>query len=215
LEIWLKQGKTKFRFAVIPPDYEVTKAMNNTSVDINAIGEITLLGKRKLKTIPLASIFPKRDYYFCQYTGFPTPKESVKIIEKMQEKGVVRLTMTGTPVSMDCTIENFVYGENDATKDIYFSMDFKEYINPKAKPKKKKETVNKNSKKITVAATNRSSKTVESGIYKVKDKDTLSKIAKTQTGSSANWRAIYNQNKSTIGDNPNNLYVGEKLVISV
>lgn len=215
MEIHLKQGKTKFRFAVIPPDYEVTKAMNNTSIDINAIGEINLLGKRKLKTIPLASFFPKQDYYFCQYTGFPTPKESVKLIEKMQEKGVVRLTMTGTPVNMDCTIENFTYGEDDGTKDIHFSIEFKEYENPKVKAKKKKETVNKNSKKITVAATTRSSKTVESGTYKVKSGDTLSKIAKNQTGSSANWRAIYNQNKGSIGDNPNSLYVGQKLVISV
>lgn len=40
-------------------------------------------------------------------------------------------------------------------------------------------------------------------------------IAKNLTGSSANWRAIYNQNKGVIGGNPNLIYPGQNLVINV
>ena len=212
MEIWLKQDKTKFRFAVVPPDYEVTNTSNNTSVIINSLGEINLLGKRNLKTIPFASFFPKEKYYFCQYTSFPTPMESVKIIEDMKDNGVLHLTMTGTPVNMECTIESFVWGENDGTKDINFTMEFKEHRKVKVKTAKVREVV---TNKVIPAATDRSTKAVGSTTYTVVSGDCLSKIAKNLTGSSANWQAIYEQNKGVIGGNPNRIYPGQKLVITI
>ena len=51
MEIWLKQGKTKFRLAVVPPEYELTSESGNTQAVIHSLGEINLLGKRKLKTV--------------------------------------------------------------------------------------------------------------------------------------------------------------------
>lgn len=127
MEIWLKQDKTQFRLAVLPPEYELTSESNNTQVVINSLGEINLLGKRKLKNVSFSSFFPAQAYNFCQYTSFPTPKESVELIEKMKNSGVLRLIMTGTPVNMECTIENFTWGENDGTKDINFTLELKEY----------------------------------------------------------------------------------------
>jgi len=212
LEIWLKQNENSFRFAVIPAEYELSSTSNNTPININALGEINLLGKRNLKTVSLASFFPKQNYYFCQYSGFPSPMESVKIIEEMKNKGVLRLTMTGTPVNMECTIESFAWGENDGTKDINFTIEFKEYRKVKVTADNKRETV---AKKITPAATSRAAKAVESTMYTVVKGDTLCKIAKKTTGNSANWQAIYNQNKNSIGGNPNKIYAGQKLVITV
>lgn len=212
MEIWLKQNKKSFRFAVLPPEYELTSESNNTQVVINKLGEISLIGKRKLKNVSFSSFFPKQKYGFCQYTTFPTPKESVKTIEAMKNKGVLRLTITGTPINMDCTIESFTWGENDGTKDINFTLEFKEYRKVKVKTSKRKEKV---TKKVTAAATQRTSKAVESTTYTVVKGDNLSKIAKNLTGSSANWKAIYNQNKSVIGSNPNLIYPGQRLVISV
>ena len=213
MQIWLKQGNIKFRFAVIPSEYEVTSESNNTQVNINSLGEINLLGKRKLKNVSFSSFFPYQPYSFCQHTAFPSPKGSVELIEKMKNNGVVRLTMTGTQINMDCTIESFVYGENDGTKDINFTLDFKEYSKGKTKTKKKKETVSK--KKVKQVSTSRQAKKVKSTTYTVKKGDSLTKIAKKITGSSANWKAIYNQNKSVIGGNPNLLHPGQKLVIKV
>ncbi len=212
MEIWLKQGKTSFRFAVLPSEYELTSESNNTQVVINSLGEINLLGKRKLKNISFSAIFPKQQYNFCQYTTFPAPEECVKLIEGMKENGVLRLTMTGTQVNMDCTIESFTWGENDATKDINFTLEFKEYRKVKVKTTKKKEKV---TKKVNPAATQRAAKEVKSTTYTVVKGDNLSKIAKNLTGSSANWQAIYNQNKGVIGGNPNLIYPGQQLVINV
>ena len=130
----------------------------------------------------------------------------------LKNNGVLRLTMTGAPVSMDCTIESFTWGENDGTKDINFTLEFKEYRKVKVKTTKKKEKV---TKKVTPAATERAAKEVKSTTYTVVKGDNLSKIAKNLTGSSANWQAIYNQNKGVIGGNPNLIYPGQQLVINV
>lgn len=212
MEIWLKQDNKKFRFAVLPPEYELTSESNNTQVIVNSLGEINLIGKRKLKNISISSFFPKQKYSFCQYTSFPAPKESVKIIEEMKNNGILRLTMTGTPVNMECTIETFTWGENDGTKDINFTLEFKEYRKVKVKTKKKKEPL---PKQVTPAATDRSAKEVKSTAYTVVSGDNLSKIAKNITGNSANWQAIYEQNKGVIGGNPNLIFPGQQLVINV
>ncbi|MEY8518629.1 LysM peptidoglycan-binding domain-containing protein [Lachnospiraceae bacterium 29-84] len=212
MEIWLKQGRKSFRFAVLPSGYEVASGSGNTQASIHSLGEINLIGKRKLKNISFSSFFPKQKYSFCEYTTFPTPKESVKLIEKMKNNGVLHLTMTGTPVNMDCTIENFTWGENDGTKDINFTLEFKEYRKVKVKTTKKREKV---TKKITHVETQRAAKKVVSTTYTVVKGDSLSKIAKNLTGSSANWQAIYNQNKGTIGSNQKMIYPGQQLVINV
>ncbi len=204
MEIWLKQGGVNFRFAVLPPEYETTSESGNTQVIINALGEISLLGKRKLKNISFSSFFPEEKYYFCEYTSFPTPSESVEIIEGMKNNGVMQLIMTGTPVNMDCTIESFVWGENDCTKDINFTIEFKEYRKVVVK------TVS-----AAPAEPQRAAKEVKSTTYTVVKGDNLSKIAKNLTGSSGNWKTIYEQNKGVIGGNPNLIYPGQQLVINV
>ncbi len=212
LEIWLRQNKTVFRFAVLPSEYELTSESNHTQVDIHSFGEVNLLGKRKLKNISFSSFFPKEVYSFCEYTTFPTPMESVKKIENMKNTGVLRLTITGTPINMDCTIENFTWGENDGSKDINFTLEFKEYRKVKVKIKKKKESL---PKQVTPAVTERPAPEVTSTTYTIVSGDYLMKIAKNLTGDSANWQAIYEQNREVIGDNPNLIYPGQQLVINI
>lgn len=204
MEIWLKQNDKNFRFTIVPPEYELSSESNNTQVVINALGEINLLGKRKLKSITLSSFFPAQNYYFCQYTSFPPPQESVAIIEKMKNNGVLHLVMTETPINMDCTIESFVWGENDGTKDINFSIEFKEYRKVKIF-----------TPDMIPAEPQRTEKEVKSTTYTVVKGDNLSKIAKNLTGNSANWKKIYEQNKAVIGGNPNRIYPGQQLVVNV
>lgn len=197
---------------MLPPEYELISENGNTSVNINALGEINLIGKRKLKTVSFSSFFPCHDYSFCEYSAFPNPRESVKAIESMKNKGVLHLTMTGTPVNMDCTIESFVWGENDGTKDIYFTLEFKEYRKVKVKTKTVKEVI---PQQVIPAATERPAKEIISTIYTVVQGDNLSKISKKITGNSANWKAIYEQNKGVIGGDPNLIYSGQQLVINI
>lgn len=65
MEIWLRQNKKSFRFAILPSEYELTSESDNTQVNINKLGEINLIGKRKLKTVSFSSIFRNKNTAFA------------------------------------------------------------------------------------------------------------------------------------------------------
>ncbi len=191
MDIYLLQNNTVFRFPVLPSEYSLSGSQNNTSENVSRLGEVTILGKGNLKTISLSSFFPAQKYRFNQYSNISTPEKSVDVIDGMKSGGVLRLVMTGQKnINMLCTIEDFEWGENDATHDINFTINFKEYIFASGDRNKK----------------NNSLKTV---IHTVKKGETLQSIAKAETGNSGNWKKIKTLNNL---DNTN-LKVGEKLVI--
>lgn len=218
MEIWLKHGKEKVKIPVLPSGYDIQSPQNNETVTTVNGREITLIGKKGLRSISWSSFFPQGKPSYLQkksgYTG--KPWGYINKIGKMKGK-VITLVMTGTNVNFQATIENFNYGEKDGSGDIEYSIEFKEYPKPKTKKKgsNQKETTNTSSTKATKPDTKTSTKDVTTKTYVVKKGDTLTSIAKKQTGSSANWRAIYNANKKTIGSNPNKIYPGQKLVIKV
>ena len=70
MEIWLK-GSKNFRFPINPSEYTVTSEHGSETVDVNALGEIDLGGKRKLRKVSFSSFFPaRRESYICD--GFYT-----------------------------------------------------------------------------------------------------------------------------------------------
>ena len=216
MEIWLKKGKEKVKLPFLPDSYEIQSPQNNETL-VTANGtEITLIGKRGLRTISWSSWFPKgKPNYIVSssYTG--KPMSYIRKLGKMKGE-IVKLMITGV-INCQATIESLTYGQNDGTGDIYYTIELREYKSPETKNKSKKtqEVVDKKSNKAKKPATKTSTKDVKNQTYIVKKGDTLTGIAKKLTGTSANWKAIYNTNKKTIGSNPNKLYVGQKLVIKV
>lgn len=210
MNIILRQNKENFRLAVLPSGVEIASTMQNTSVNITNFGEVNMIGKPGLRTVSLSSFFPSKKYNFLQYTsGLLTPMESVEKIKSFMN-GPITLIITGK-ITMDATIESFSYAQQDGTQDIYFTVELKEYKNPKKKTKTNI-TVSKKSKKVQEADTKRTKKKVESMTYTVKSGDTLTSIAKRVTGSASNYRAIANQNNIS---NINKISAGQKLVIKV
>lgn len=199
MEIWIKKTEAdKIRLPVNPQSFELECKMNNTTININSVGDRTLIGKRGLDEIELQSFFPAREYDFLQYqTGLLKPYEYCEKIENWMT-GSVQLIITGTNINMWATIESFKYGENDRTGDVSFSVSLKKHTQIAQKKPAAASKQGKASKKITKPASKRATKEVKSTNYTVKKGDTLMKIAKKKTGNSSNWRAIYNQNKSII-----------------
>ena len=218
MEIWLKHGKEKIKLPFLPSGYDIQSPQNNETVTTVNGKEITLIGKKGLRSVSWSSWFPKGKPSYLQkksgYTG--KPWGYINKIGKMKGK-VITLVMTGTNVNFQATIENFNYGEKDGSGDVEYSIELKEY--PKLQTKKKttiqKETTKTNSTKAKKADTKTNTKEVKTKTYIVRQGDTLTGIAKKQTGTSANWKAIYNANKKIIGNNPNKIYPGQKLVIKV
>ena len=129
MEFWLMQGTDKLQLPVPPANYAIKRALNNGVVVVEGLGEVSFIGKPKLAEIPtIDSFFPAQAYSFCQYSTFPTPKECTDLIEKWIASGLpIRYLVTGTSINTQCTIEDFQYGEQDGTGDVYFSLSLKEY----------------------------------------------------------------------------------------
>ncbi|MBC8579132.1 LysM peptidoglycan-binding domain-containing protein [Zhenhengia yiwuensis] len=201
-------NEDRLQLPVIPSSFEITLPNQNTTVNINSIGEINLIGKAGLASISISSFFPNQEYSFCLYKGFPKPSEFIKYILKWKESGKpIRLIVTGTPINYAMAIESFTYGEQDGTGDVYFTLELKEYRFIKTSTVT--QTTTKNGTTVSTPSTKRETKEV-GGTYIVKAGDTLWTIAKKMTGNGENYKAI--AKKNNIKD-PNKISVGQKLVI--
>lgn len=210
MEMWLKQGSSKLRFPVLPAEYTVSGSQINTTVDINAIGEVNLLGKRGLRTVSFSSFFPYRPASYCEHTSIKKPRSYVEQIEKMKQGGPLKLYITRS-LSMKATIEKFDFGEADGTGDINFTLELKEYRHISV-PVSVVQPEGGQQTEAADGADRDTSGHEKPSTYTVVQGDTLSGIARKLTGS-ADWKALYEANKSVVGSDPNRIYPGQVLTI--
>lgn len=215
LNIYIKwnNNKSAIKLPVLPEAFEISASQNNNAITIHGFGDINLLGVRSLYEITLESFFPHMHYDFCQCTP-GKPYDYIKKLQNLFEKNtLVHLIITGTNINGYFTISSFAYGEEDRVGDVSYSLTLTEYRNP-GKAASRKPSAAKNSTKITLKTGARISRKTKSCTYTCKKGDTLQKVSKRLTGTSANWRAIYNQNKKKIGTKKK-LKAGMKLVIKI
>ena len=199
MEIWLKYDKESIQIPILPPSFSVSMENGHSTVNVQTKGDVTIIGKKGLKSIDFESFFPNHNYPFASCKRKKNPYDYVKKIESWMEKAV-RLTITGTNINMLCLIKSFSYEEPDGTGDIKYSISLEEYRPPtykKAKTVTKKTTTKK---KVTVKKTTKPSRPVKEApkTYTVKSSDTLWGIAKNFYGSGSLYTKIYNANKSII-----------------
>ncbi|MBW9158869.1 LysM peptidoglycan-binding domain-containing protein [Clostridium tagluense] len=214
MEFWLMQDTEKLQLPVPPPNYSIKRALDNTVIKVEGIGEVSFIGKSKLAEIPpIKTFFPNQIYTFCEYSDFPTPKECTDLIEKWRLSGKPIRYLVTDAINIECTIESFEHGEQDGTGDVYFSLELKEYrriilevVSPSISVTTKA-TKATTATKATVAQ--RPTKTVAKK-YTVKAGDTLSAIAKKQYGDSSKYTLIASKNKLK---NPNLIKVGQVLIL--
>lgn len=206
MEFWLQQdSNNKFQLPVKPSQFTVTVNNKNTVINVIQLGDINLIGKTGLREITLSSFFPAKDYNFSNNADRKAPLWYVNTIETWRKSGKpIRVIITGV-LNMECTIESFGYGEQDATGDIYYTIALKEH----KKITTKKATVNVTAVK---ASTRTAKTTVSGGKYTVVSGDCLWNIAKKFYGNGALYMKIYNANTNVL-KNPNTLYAGQVLVI--
>lgn len=225
MQIWFKSSGRRLRIPVLPSSYDVTSEQDNTTMTVCNLGEISIKGKRKLRSISFSCFFPKRDDTYVD-GRLKSPSWYVKQIEQMKRKGTVKLTITGSPVNMKCTIDSFEWGEQDGTGDIAYTINFKEYIMPailtsvllradgSAANVAGAGGEQQEYGTSDAAGASRSEPDVEGAIsYSVKAGDALSAIARATTGNSS-WSALYDANAGTIGSNPNAIGPGMDITIS-
>ena len=112
---------------VTPESFKVDNTYKNSTLDINAIGEINMIGNRGLETISFDGFFPAQKYEWSD-TNDTIPYNLVRKIKRFAtNKKPCKITISNTAISMPCTIESFSYDEHDGTSDVYYNITLKEY----------------------------------------------------------------------------------------
>lgn len=213
IEFWLSynNGAEKLRLPVNPASIKIKTAFSYSDITITHFGEYTVIGERGAAEISFESFFP-REYNasYCEYADFPAPSECVRTIERWRDtRKPIRLVVTGTDINYAATVRDFPIEVQRAGSpgDIYYSLSLKEYrfLDVSAQPKDVKKPVKVAAKQRPPVVNKGDTKSTQP--YIVKAGDSLSKVF------GKNWPKVYAANKKVIGNNPNVIKSGMKLVI--
>jgi hypothetical protein len=193
---------------VLPDQIEISTGLSNNSFDVISLGEIGIIGNRKLSTVKIASFFPRYYTSYCQYQDIPDPYEAVVWIGRWRDsKKPLKLSISGTPVTtnMPCMIEDFSYREKGGQPgDVYYDLSLKEYrfINARV--------IEQKSSGLAVSSNRPDSRQIPAS-YTVKNGDGLYTIAKRFYNDGTKWKQLYEKNKADIGKDPDLIKPGQVL----
>lgn len=148
-----KTSKT-IQLPVNPAELKLNYENDDQSQTIVNLGEINRLGNLKLVGVTIDSVFPK---YKTTYLADDQPEEPdyyIDWIKKIQKaKGLIRLVVATTKISMCMTIASFNYGFEDGFDEEYkYTLELKQYREFEATKvttsKKKKKKAKKGKKRV-------------------------------------------------------------------
>ena len=148
----LTDSKNKtFALPVNPAEINVESTTDDKTVTVVKLGEISLIGPEKVKTIELTSTIPVKTagvHYLSTSKPYKNGQTYIDKINKMYKaKKPIRLVVTTTKISFKGTISDFKYGMAGGNADEYtFTLKLTEYKTHKAKKvksSKKKKTAKK------------------------------------------------------------------------
>ncbi|MCC0660661.1 LysM peptidoglycan-binding domain-containing protein [Clostridioides sp. ZZV14-6154] len=210
MEMWLRQADNAFRFPIFPSSFEVKGNSIVNTTNIIKLGEVVVFGGIGLRSTDISSFFPNQNYPFCDYAGFPKPYDCVALLKDWMEKGyILRFIITETNINFECIITDFSYKEKDGTRDVYFTLNLKEYKRIQI-PK-----VNTNNDEKLSSAKNvplTKGFDTKQKTHKVGKGDSLWSLAKKYYGNGDLWKKIYDANKKLI-KNPDLIKDGWVLMI--
>lgn len=208
--MWLRQADNTFRFPIFPSSFEVKGNSIVNTTNIIKLGEVVVFGGIGLRSTDISSFFPNQNYPFCDYAGFPKPYDCVALLKDWMEKGyILRFIITETNINFECIITDFSYKEQDGTRDVYFTLNLKEYKRIQI-PKVSTNTDLSSSKDVPL--TKGFEVKNKQRTHKVGKGDSLWSLAKKYYGNGDLWKKIYDANKKLI-KNPDLIKDGWVLII--
>ena len=197
------------KFPVNPESIKKEIASTAITEDVEGIGQVSTTKKPNLARITIES-------FFWQDVNLVPSSMYVTWLERWQKSGKpATLIVTRLNYSMQVTCENFIHWINGGEEtDIYFTLDLLEYRPHGAKKlgivtnKKLLQKIKDDKELISnpiLFDTPRpsrisSSKKTFSNPYTVLKNETLQTVTKKITGSTDDWKSLYDENKVEIGN---------------
>ena len=217
LEIYLKENDSNMiRFPVTPSEVSCETSANISTESVNDLGSVSLFSGTELRTIPINSFFPNRQYSFCTYSNVEPPYEFVSKIEKWQNEGKkLRYIVSDGYTNIPVMINSFSYREQDGTGDVYYDLSLIEYKEIKLNKTTTSTDNNSNNNSTDRTTENAPKPTGENKTHKVAAGDSLWAIAQKFYGDGSQYPKIKeaNKDKYTSLNNNNIIYSNWELVI--
>ena len=141
-------GKTgSITLPVPPPSYSVKVANNNSIVNIQSLGDINMIGKTGLQKISFSTFLPGIDNTL--YKAVDTAEYIKKINSLRTSDTYCHITIVGTDVDLDVTIDSFDYEDASPVGDIDISLSLTEYKHIGDSNKQVENKTGLNQRKIT------------------------------------------------------------------
>lgn len=211
VKIKIQFDKKILTLPVNPENLNPEQSAENEEVNVVGLGNITVKGDVGLRKVTIESFFPSNYSEF--YTGV-SPKSCVEFINRIwKSEKIARITTEGLPINLNMyfVINSFNpdsrAGEED---DVYYNLELQEYIPYGARLINMQGTTNLG----ILESTNRTdTKALLDQNYIVISGDSLMTITKKIVSDTSRWTELYQKNKIIIGNNPNSLTPGTKLVL--
>lgn len=141
-------GKTgSITLPVPPPSYSVKVANNNSIVNIQSLGDINMIGKTGPQKISFSTFLPGIDNTL--YKAVDTAEYIKKINSLRTSDTYCHITIVGTNVDLDVTIDSFDYEDASPVGDIDISLSLTEYKHIGDSNKQVENKTGLNQRKIT------------------------------------------------------------------
>lgn len=229
--ISLQYGSNFLKFPINPDNLTKDVPSNSENVNIEGLGEVGIPTKPKLSKITIKS-------FFWHQNNLVPPFLYVDWLERWQNsKKPATLIVTRFNYSMQVTCENFRHWINAGEeKDIYFELQLKEYRPYGAKKLNAKtqltpysqliSNLNEISDKLSNTpfilvdiprpTRNNIKKEEIKNPYITKDNETILTITKKITGTTEEWKLLYDENIEVLGNliaENNEIKVGTSLIL--
>lgn len=127
--ISVENNKEVIKIPIPPINWSFGSPFGVQTFESIDLGTISLIGKRGIKSFSFNGIFPKdnRTYSFDRSKQM-SAWDYVKKLEEWRRREIpVRLIITDTPMNIAMAINNFSYGVQDGTGDVYYTLDMQEF----------------------------------------------------------------------------------------
>ena len=115
------------KLPVVPSNFKIRSPQNNEIMETVSQGDLKLIGLKGLKSLTISSFFPMKNYPFLRDRSLKG-WEYVKQIENWKDRRVpIRLIIPKTPINIAMAIEDFEYGPQDGSGDIYYDLTLEEF----------------------------------------------------------------------------------------